>query len=234
MKKLFLFLLCLPALSFAQNLEQVEGRLTVLESLVFEPDFVVVDSAGVEIGNYVADGTSDFHVLDQGIGLNSQSALIEVDVLGRKTLFLVRNAGNQALLWPWYPTIYSSPDCTGQAFISLEEQFLGLNAAYDAVAVQANTNPPQLLEPTPGAVPQSALSLFGTQQLGKAFFNICQSTQADSGLGSPKRIIEASVFMLDATPFIFISNLAGIPNFGLHQPPFVLKRTTKTQPIFFQ
>lgn len=232
MKRLFLFFLLLPALSFAQNLEQIEGRLTVLESIVSEPVFVVVDSAGVEIGTYVADGSSvGLTSTSTGIGISAPGALIEVDVAGRIALFRAVSIGGQSILWPWFSTVYASTDCTGQPYILLGKQsFLGLNSAYDVVSLQANIVPPQLLEPALGASPQFADSVFFQQQVCEEIFNLVLTRI----LSSEDRVILASAFMLDATPFVFALNFAGIPNFGVHQPPFVLRRATKTQANLFQ
>lgn len=109
MKKLFLFLLFLPALSVAQNLEQVEGRLTILESIVGAMHWHLVDANAVQIGE----------TLPSELGLST--ALVEIAIAlsgtndGQYAFLRIRKAG--LLVFGASGVFYPNNDCTGDPIV---------------------------------------------------------------------------------------------------------------------
>lgn len=109
MKKLFLVLLFLPALSFAQNLEQVEGRLTMLESLVGAMHWHLLDANAVQIGETLPSE------------LGSSLALVEIAIAlsgtndGQYAFVRIKEAG--LLVFGDGGTFYPNNDCTGDPIL---------------------------------------------------------------------------------------------------------------------
>jgi len=191
MRKLILALLLVPLAASAATICIEVGER-----------FVVKDGNGNVIGPLLAtfknepsfSGTVASPTLD-----DARAALVDYQVEGRRAIFVADNGGSEALFRPWTPTYYTGTSCTGTPYLPADiDGDLSIFTLYDMVSMSSKW-PRELLEPTGSKLDASAI--FGVE-LWVFTSGLCKSIQSSSA-SAPDYVYAASVFVADATPYMY-------------------------------